>query len=317
MTRLLMPACAIVLLGGCMMQNQSAPPLMGPSTLALALTMTATPDTLARDGSSQSIVTVNFRDGATDQPLTQRRLVLSASAGTLSVPEVVTDSAGNASFTFIAPSVNTPVNSVSVSATPVGDNATNNASRTVVIQVIGPDVPFANFSFLPTSASTGQTMTFDAIATTLNGSQCGSACTYAWDFGDGSSGSGVLVQHAFAGAGVQTVTLTVTGPGGASNSTSKSFVVAAPAAPIASFTVTPASPVRNSQAVFNATGSTVGTGATIAQYNWDFGDATTATATVPITTKTYTVAGTYVVTLTVTDSLNRTATVTATVTVVP
>jgi PKD repeat protein len=298
-----------------MMQNQSAPPLAGPSGFGLSLTLAARPDTLPRDGSSQSTILVTFRDGSSNEPLSGRRLVLSTSAGTLSSSEVQTDSAGNAAFTFTAPSIDTPASAASVRVLPVGEDAANVVPKFVQIALLGPDVPTAAFTFNPSSPSVGADVTFDASTSSLAGSACGATCSYTWDFGDGSSGTGMLVQHIYTSAGVRNVTLTVGAPGGTSNTATRSFTLGAPTAPVAAFTVTPANPVATQQAIFNASTSTVGSGATIAQYVWDFGDSTTTTTTVPITPKTYAAAGTYIATLTVTDSLGRTATVTQTVTV--
>jgi PKD repeat protein len=82
--------------------------------------------------------------------------------------------------------------------------------------------------------------------------------------------------------------------------------------------VTPSSPVANTAATFNASTSTVGTGATITQYAWDFGDGgATVTSTTPAVQKIYGAAGSYLVTLTITDSLGRQATRVSTVTVLP
>ena len=47
----------------------------------------------------------------------------------------------------------------------------------------------------------------------------GDALTYAWDFGDGSTGSGASTTHTFASGDPATVTLTVTDPLGASGTT--------------------------------------------------------------------------------------------------
>jgi PKD repeat protein len=309
---------AAMLLGGCMMQNQSAPPEAGPSSFGFALTMTAVPDRLPRDGSSQATIHMNFRDGQTNAPLTQRRIILSTTAGTLSVGEVVTDASGNAAVTLTAPSLNTPVSSVSVSAAPVGNNVDNSVVQFVRVGMLGPDVPEASFTYNPVPVTVGEAATFDASGTKLNGVNCGGACSYTWDFGDGTSGTGILIQHTFTSTGVQTVTLTVGGPGGTSGSTSQSFVVSAPAPPVASFSVTPASPTAGANAVFSAAGSTVGVGVTITRYVWDFGDPNApaiVTTTGPSAGHNYSVAGTYIVTLTITDSLGRTASVTQTVTV--
>ncbi len=303
-------------LAGCMVQNQNRPAEAGPSSFGAFLTMTAVPDRLPRDGSSQSTINMNFRDGQTNAPLKQRRIILSTTAGTLSVGEVVTDDSGNAVVTLTAPSLNTPVSSVSVSAAPSGNNVDNSVVQFVRVGMMGPDVPEASFTYTPVPATVGQATTFDATGTKLDGVACGNACNYTWDFGDGTSGTGILIQHQFTTIGVQTVRLTVGGPGGTSHSTSLSFVVNAPAPPVASFTVAPSSPTAGASATFNAAASTVGVGATITNYSWIFGDGGTASgANALAVSHIYAAAGNYTVTLTITDSLGRTATVTQSVTV--
>jgi PKD repeat protein len=308
-------AGAALSLSACMTQSQSAPPLAGPSGFGLVLTMTASPDIVQRDGSSQSTVRLNFRDGSSNSALGQRRVIVNTTAGTLSVGEVVTDTNGNAALTFTAPSLNTPVSSAQITAVPVGENLDNARTQLVTIALLGPDVPTASFTIAPNPPAVGQDVTFDASASSLTGAACGSNCSYSWNFGDGSNGSGVIVQHAFTMSGVQNVTLTVSAPGGTSSSKTTSFVIGAPAAPKALFVVTPATPTAGQQAIFNATTSTVGAGATIVQYIWDFGDGTTATTGVPIHAKTYATPGTYIMSLTVVDSMGRTASTPTTVTV--
>jgi PKD repeat protein len=306
---------ASLLLSGCMTQSQEAPPLAGPSGFGLQITMTASPDIVPRDGSSQSTVRLNFRDGSTNTALGQRRVVVNTTAGTLSVSEVVTDANGNAAFTFTAPSLNTPVSSAQITAVPVGDNVDNARGQLVTIALLGPDVPTASFTIEPNPPAVGEDVTFNASASSLSGAACGSSCAYSWNFGDGSEGSGVIVQHAFTSAGVHNVTLTVSAPGGTSSSKTQSFVIGAPAPPKALFVVTPSNPIAGQQAIFNASTSTVGTGASIVQYVWDFGDTTTATSGIPIFAKTYGAPGTYIMSLTVVDSLGRSASITTTVTV--
>ncbi len=71
--------------------------------------------------------------------------------------------------------------------------------RKSVNLTIGSDTAVAAFS---ATAGTGMTMNFDATAT-VNGDH------YAWDFGDGSSGTGITTSHSYATNGNYTVTLTV------------------------------------------------------------------------------------------------------------
>jgi PKD repeat protein len=308
---------AAVFLGGCMLENQSAPPLSGPSGHAKSLKLIPHEDILQRDGSSQTIVDVEYTDTYLNQPIPNVRLVLATTAGTLSVPEVRTDAAGRAAFVYVAPSANTPVTSATISATPVGNNIDNTVSQGVRIGLVGPEVPTASFTFSPSAPSVGGSVTFDASGSRLDGITCGLICSYEWDFGDGTTATGLLAQHSFQTTGVHNVTLRVTGPAGTSSSTSRSFAIAPPSAPTAAFTVAPASPVATQQAIFDATTSSVGAGATIVTYAFNFGNGDTASSGVPIVPYTYPAPGAYVVSLAVTDSLGRTASVTVAVTVIP
>jgi PKD repeat protein len=299
-----------VLTSGCTIQEQTAPALSGPSELGLALTIAALPETLPRDGSSMSSIVITAFD-ANGKPKPGQRMILSANAGTLNPTEVLTGNDGKASSIYIAPGVNERVSMATITAIPVGvagGDATNVNVRTVRIVVLGPSIPFASFSFSPTSAAVLDPVTFDASGSSLDGPSCGSACSYSWNFDDGSSESGLVRQHTFTSSGVFNVTLTVTSlVHGTSNSITRPIVIAPPALPVADFTTGPCAVVVARCFRFTDA-STVGAGATITGHLIDFGDNTNANA-LPVE-RTYAVAGTYTIRLTVTDSLGRTATTT-------
>src|SRR5262245_45498211 len=125
----------------CTVTKADPPELTGPSGFAQSLQVSAAPQILSRDGSSMSTISVLARnpDGT---PLPGRRLLLSASAGTLVTTEVNTGGDGRASVTYIAPSRNEPVWAVTIVVTPVeaGDRV-NSHSTSVILEVQGPDVP--------------------------------------------------------------------------------------------------------------------------------------------------------------------------------
>lgn len=79
--------------------------------------------------------------------------------------------------------------------------------------------PVASF----TSTCSELSCTFDASTSTDDGG----ISSYAWTFGDDSTGSGVTTSHAYADGGTYTVTLTVTDGGGQSNSAAQDVTVTA------------------------------------------------------------------------------------------
>lgn len=310
--RLIALCGTLALAAGCTVSNQEAPPLAGPSGFGMVVRMTATPEVLPRDGASVSVINIDARDG--DQPFANGRLLLSASAGSLSAAEAVTDKNGHATFLFTAPSLNDNVSQATIFVTPIKNGDVADArSDSIRVAVVGPSVPFATFNFTPTSPQGAEAVTFDASFSTLDGQPC-PLCTYSWNFGDGNSGNGQVIQHTYSSFGVQNVTLTVTSPQGPASSLTRAVVIALPSAPIAEFTVTPTSPLANTNATFDGNTSTVGAGATIQQWLWDFGDGT-PTGSGNRVTHSFAAIGPYTVKLTVTDSLGRQASKTTTVTV--
>ena len=97
--------------------------------------------------------------------------------------------------------------SYSVTLTVTDANGTNPTTRTVTVSN-APPAPVASF----THTCSGSTCSFDASATT-------NATSYGWDFGDGTTASGVTTSHTFALRRSYTVTLTATGAGGSNPAT--------------------------------------------------------------------------------------------------
>jgi PKD repeat protein len=74
-------------------------------------------------------------------------------------------------------------------------------------QVVVYVLPTASFTATPASQARGQAVAFDGGGSTSPG---GSITNYAWDFGDGTTGTGQTFSHVFTKAGTFDVKLTVT-----------------------------------------------------------------------------------------------------------
>ena len=132
----------------------------------------------------------------------------------------------------------------------------------------------------------------------------GIVTTYLWEFGDGLSDTSRQPSHTYALPGDYAVRLTVLDNDGARSETSLTVSVQiANAAPTASFTFVPSTPVPDEAIDFDATRSTDADGVVVT-YAWDFGDGTGATE--PIVEHIYEAAGIYEVVLVVADNQGRT-----------
>lgn len=344
-TQLMTLAAGLAVAGAaCTMNSVEVPDLTGPSELALAFHLTATPDSISQDGVSQSSIVVRATkpDGqpASGQVFRLDMFVGGAAAdyGRLSGKTVVTGTDGRASAVYTAPppvvaggSVGScrglPGPCVEITATPVGtgfsfgNNVQSVDIHLVPLGVILPpaDTPTAAFVVTPTPVTANVATNLDASASCggpVSGGVCNSGnviVSYSWGFGDGAAGSGKTTSHAWSAPGTYTVVLTVTNDGGKSASTSQTVTVAAGAAPTANFVFSPTSPGIGQQIQFNASQSTAAAGRTLVQYNWNFGDGETQSGVV--VNKNYNQTGTFSVTLTVQDDAGQTATVSRTVTV--
>jgi PKD repeat protein len=174
-----------------------------------------------------------------------------------------------------------------------------------VVDPSGTVAPVATATATPTSGTV-------PLVVQLNGStsfdQDGTIVSYAWNFGDGTTGSGATVSHTYSAAGTFTATLTVTDNSGLTDSESVTIQVQNPnTPPVAAATASPATGTAPLIVTFDGRGSTDADG-TIASYQWNFGDGTSGSGSV--VQHTYQNAGTYTATLTVTDNNGATASTT-------
>jgi PKD repeat protein len=131
------------------------------------------------------------------------------------------------------------------------DETTFATSPPVVRTVVVDDPATALFSMSPNPASAGVPVGFNGSA---SNDPDGSIPSYAWNFGDGSAGSGVAPSHTYAAPGAYTVTLTVTDSGGQTGTASQTVTVG-PAPRAKSSAVPPNSSFTQGEASFDqATG---------------------------------------------------------------
>jgi PKD repeat protein len=324
--RLVVSAATLTLAAwGCTVSKPDNPPPTGPSELALSLSVLASPDTLSQDGASQSQIIFNARD-ANGRPVSglviRTDIVVGGiiqDFGSLSAKTVVTGGDGRATAIYTAPSAvsgGEASSTVVIRGTPVSTDASATVPRTVTIRLLAPGVITPpgptppDFTMSPSDPDQLEFVTFNASAA---GSDI---VEWDWDFGDGSTASGSIVQHAYDDSGSFTVTLTVTDGFGLSASRPKTINVAQGTEPEADFVFSPTTPTPGDTVFFNASTSTPAPGRSIVSYIWNFGTST-GTASGKIVTKVFTAPGTYTVTLTVRDDAGVTATTSKEVTVEP
>ena len=96
------------------------------------------------------------------------------------------------------------------------------ASRTQAVTIGSAGLPTPVFTVSPAAPNVGQLVFFNASASTPGAG--GAISSYTWTFGDGATGSGASVSHAFATAGSFIVQLTVTDAAGLSATSSGTSV---------------------------------------------------------------------------------------------
>lgn len=168
--------------------------------------------------------------------------------------------------------------------------------------------PTSVFVFSPLIPAVGEWVQFNGSA---SADPDGSVSSYAWNFGDGSTGAGSVIWHRFVAGGYYAVTLTVTDNRGASTSSNQTVRVgSANQQPVAAFTNDPTIGTPGGWMQFDASTSYDPDG-TIGSYAWNFGDGATGMGSV--IWHRYTSVGSYAVSLTVTDNLGAGVVLTRTI----
>ena len=171
--------------------------------------------------------------------------------------------------------------------------------------------PTASLSANPSSGGAPLEDTFDA---SNSEDQDGIIDTFEWEFGDGNSGSGRIVEHSFSSPGEYTVTLTVTDNDGATDTTTRSISVEE-SSPNAALKVEPKEGEAPLTVEFDLSQSEDPDGV-IEEYTLKFGDgqSTSGSDILDVIEHEYKTAGEYTATLQITDDDDLSNSTTTTVT---
>jgi PKD repeat protein len=327
-------AVLVTAVSGCTVHDTEAPDLTGPSEFATRIAMSLVPDHILQDGFSQTVLNIEAT-GGDGRPVRGLGLRIDITEGgviydlgTLSSKNLVTGDDGRARATYTAPpkEIDGTGHIITFIVTPIGTDYSGADVRSADLRLMPAGVvlppnaaPIARFTATPDGPKIYETVSFDASTTTdvspINGQEftCGPNCTYTWDFGDGTTATGVFTTHQFRTAGTYQVRLTVADSQGAAAQTALAINVGAGTPPTAEFVFSPTSPAVGQTVFFNASGSLAATGRTLVSFSWDFGNGGSAQGRT--TSQAYNLAGRYNVTLTVTDDIGQTATKSVSVTV--
>jgi PKD repeat protein len=192
----------------------------------------------------------------------------------------------------------------------VTDNEGAVSSDVVTIRVSSTSGELtADASANQTTANPGELVVFDGIGSSAPD---GFVESYEWDFGDGTTATGDLVNHSYGSTGTYTATLTVTSDSGETATDTVEVSIEANGPPTTSISANRTSAKVDEAIALDGSGSSDADGS-ITSYEWAFDDGTTATG--PDATHRYASAGEYTVTLTTQDNDGATSSDTVTVSV--
>lgn len=164
-----------------------------------------------------------------------------------------------------------------------------------LLEVLNNRAPIVSFQVYPDHGGPNTNYTFDGLT---SNDQDGSVITFEWDFGDGKTGLGAVVNHKYNTAGAFEVLLKVTDNDGGVGQSMQSIKVQEGTAPVAKFFTNPSVGDINTEFTFNAINSSDSDGSVI-KYEWDFGNGNRASGS--LATQIFRKPGFYEITLVVTD----------------
>lgn len=161
----------------------------------------------------------------------------------------------------------------------------------------GATAPVVNTINTPDTLEAQESGTFEA--TIQNQQDADEPLTYTWEYGDGSTGSGLLTNHSYRTPGQYTVLFRASNEGGADSSRATVQVVEPPVpAQVSSIEATPNPVDAGEQVEFQSNGVQ---GDSPIDYNWSFGDGSSSSDSSP--THTYESAGQYTARLEVSNDV--------------
>jgi hypothetical protein len=194
----------------------------------------------------------------------------------------------------------------------VTDSRGAQATKTVAVAVAAPTPPTVSFEITPTTVGVNQDAFFTAVASTAAAGR--KIVSYEWQFGDGSTGSGVTTSHRYSTQGSFIITMKATDDVGAVATVTKTLTVSE-GLPTLTLSVLPSAPKPNQTVTINVTAVPFGA-STIVSYRYNWGDSSPEeSGQSPTQSHVYGAVGNYVITVTVTDSLGRSRVATTAVTV--